>query len=117
MTEQERNEELTRALFSRLEKVTAELFADFLVLKVGKEIKCLNCGSFDIGIPQTQLMTVAPDGSSHGSYISFVRIESFEPRYSLLNYQYRLICKNCGFTSHYAVYPVLNWIEQERGDS
>lgn len=117
MTEQERNEELTRALFSRLEKVTPELFAEFLDLKVGKEISCLNCGSFDIGIPQAQVITVGSDGSPSGSYISFVRVDSFEPRYSLLNYQYRLICKNCGFTSHYAVYPVLNWIEQERGDS
>ncbi|HCK1023744.1 hypothetical protein [Citrobacter braakii] len=115
MTEQERQEELTRTLFTRLEKVTPELFAEFLDERVGKEIKCLNCGSLDIGIPQAQVMTVGPDGSTHGAYVSFVRIESFEPRYSLLNYQYRLICKNCGFTSHYAVYPVLNWIEQEKG--
>lgn len=115
MTEQDRQEELTRTLFTRLEKVTPELFAEFLDERVGKEIKCLNCGSLDIGIPQTQVLTVGSDGSPHGAYISFVRIESFEPRYSLLNYQYRLICKNCGFTSHYAVYPVLNWIEKEKG--
>lgn len=115
MTEQERQEELTHALFKRLEKVTPELFAEFLDERVGKEITCLNCGSLDIGIPQAQVITVGPDSSTQGAYISFVRIESFEPRYSLLNYQYRLICKNCGFTSHYAVYPVLNWIEQEKG--
>lgn len=115
MTEQERQEELTQTLFARLEKVTPELFAEFLDERVGKEIKCLNCGSLDIAIPQAQVITVGPDGSSNESYVSFIRIESFEPRYSLLNYQYRLICKNCGFTSHYATYPVLNWIEKEKG--
>lgn len=115
MSEEKRPEQLKRLLFSRLEKVTPELFAEFLDAKVGKDIKCLSCGSLDIGIPQAQVMTAGPEGASNEAYVSFVQIDSFEPQYSLLNYEYRLICKNCGFTSHYAVYPVLNWIEQEKG--
>ncbi|EQB0888206.1 TPA: hypothetical protein ACUB6D_000274 [Raoultella planticola] len=114
MNEKERQTDLLNSLRTRLEKVTPELFAEFLDLRVGKEIKCLNCSSLDIGIPQAQVLSVGPDGASSNAHISYVKIETFEPPYSILNYQYRLICKNCGFTSHYAVYPVLNWIEQDK---
>ncbi|WP_025245511.1 hypothetical protein [Candidatus Sodalis pierantonius] len=34
------------------------------------------------------------------------------PHDPVLDYQYRLICKNCGFTSHLAIHPVLDWLDQ-----
>ena len=41
MNEKERQTDLLNSLRTRLEKVTPELFAEFLDLRVGKEIKCL----------------------------------------------------------------------------
>ena len=106
MNDREKN--LESELHRRLEKITPELFSQFLNEKVAKDVKCLNCDSLDIAIPQIDAIHVGPPGfkESSNSFVSYTKVDSIGPRYSLLNYEYRLICKNCGFTSHYAVYPV-----------
>ena len=112
MSEQDRQDELRLELHRRLIIVTPELFSDFMYEKMGREITCLNCGSLDIGIPQVEVFA-DPLRSDHKNtvYISYAKIDISGSPSSLLNYEYLLICKNCGFTSHHAAYPVLNWIE------
>ncbi|MGI8465581.1 hypothetical protein [Pectobacterium punjabense] len=49
------------------------------------------------------------------TYIDYICIKP-ESTYSLLAYEYRIICKNCGFASHFSVLPVINWIEAQEKD-
>lgn len=111
----DRQRELTTLLHKRLEKVTPALFAEFLYKRGVPDVRCLLCGSESIGIPETSLLSVGPEGTGNTSYLNFVKVETYGPPYSLMDYQYRLICKNCGYTSHIAVWPVLKWIEEDNG--
>ena len=98
-------------LQQRLAKVTPELLSQFLYERGVPVVTCLLCHSNDIVIPQASVLTV---GSHLGSNHTFVRhtvLDTDGPPLALDRYEYRLICGNCGYTSHIAVYPVLKWVE------
>ncbi|MFP9470044.1 hypothetical protein AB6D37_15085 [Pectobacterium brasiliense] len=114
--EETRRRENALKLQEKLEKVTPELFSEFLYKHGVPVVQCLTCGSEDIGIPQTQTISIGPNGSSQSHYVDFIKLEAGGPPHSLTHYQYRLICNNCGFTSHFAVYPVVKWIEETQGN-
>lgn len=111
--EQERQRELKRTLQKRLEKVTPELLSEFLFVKGIETFKCLLCGSEDIGIPQWKS---GPKGSER-AYVDYIKIDAGGPPHSLMHYQYRIICRNCGYTHQLAVWPVLKWIEDGDNDA
>lgn len=114
--EESRQAELRIRFQRRLEKVTAELLSEFLYKRGVPVVKCLLCSSEDIVIPQTRLLQSGPDGRSSATYVDFIKVDAGGPPLSLMHYQYRLICKNCGFTSHLAVWPVLQWLEGEKSE-
>lgn len=108
---------LGELLQQKFEKVTPKLFSEFLYVKGVQVIRCLMCGSEDIGIPQ-HLTSQAKDNhiaptEDFFSYVSPVKVDTDGPKFSLMNYEYRVICRNCGFVSSFAAWPVMNWIEQK----
>ncbi|CNI05746.1 Uncharacterised protein [Yersinia pekkanenii] len=110
-SEDERERQLNQRLYDRLSKVSPELLSEFLYKRGVPVVSCLMCHSDNIGIPQTEIDNYE---SGKFTYISYVKVDTDGPRLSLMNYHYRLICRNCGFTSNIAVWPVLKWIEEQR---
>lgn len=110
--EEQRQAALRYQLSQRLEKVTPELLSQFLFERGVPVVTCLLCHSNDIGIPQAALLSV---GSRHETYtyVRYTTLQTDGPPLALDNFEYRLICNNCGFTSHVAVYPVLRWVESK----
>lgn len=110
----------------KLEKVSPQKFSDFLG---GNGIPILTCGvCHKIGmiVPQVQVMQtiVVSDKTTlterelepkKYTYIDYVCIKP-ESSSSLLSYEYRIICKSCGFASHFSVLPVINWIEAQENE-
>lgn len=111
-SEDEREGQLAHKLHERLSKVSPELLSEFLFERGVWTVKCMMCGSQDIGIPQVEI-----DRYEEGktTYVSFVRVDADGPRFSLINYHYRLICRSCGFVAELAVEPVLEWVEKKNG--
>jgi len=109
--EEVRLEVARQALQKRMEKVTPELLSQFMFERGVPVVKCMLCHSNDIGIPQAAKLTEAGPRGSVYTYVRYVTLDTDGPRMALDNFEYRLICNNCGFTSHIAVYPVLRWIE------
>ncbi|MEN3258507.1 hypothetical protein AAH678_06840 [Sodalis endosymbiont of Spalangia cameroni] len=102
---------------SRLEKISPDLFACFLSERGISELRCPICHCPDMNIPQVGLIVVGVESASIDShppvYVDYITINANgTPHDSVLNYQYRLICKNCGFTSHFAIHPVLDWFDK-----
>lgn len=114
--EQERQRQLELTLQGRLEKVTPELLSEFLFKRGVETFRCLLCGSENIGIPQCDVLQTGPEGSSSKVFVDYIKLDADGPRFSLMHYQYRIICRNCGFTHHLAVWPVLKWIEEGTND-
>lgn len=109
--------QLQLTLQRRLEKVTPELFSEYLFERGVKTVICPMCGSDDISIPNASSMTVGPEGCESNTYAIPVKLDTDGPPYSLVKYEYRLICKNCAFSMHFATWPVLKWVEQKLSDS
>lgn len=111
--DKDRLKALEEQLKQRLSKVTPDVLAGFLLERGVKEVKCLLCGSMDIIIPKSGVpQSVLADTEDFES-LEYVQVNADGHPYSLLNYHYRLICRNCGYTSSIAVYPVLKWIEDK----
>lgn len=113
-SEDEREVLMNQQLHERLTKVSPELLSEFLYKRGVPVVRCLMCGSADIGIPQRQELTVGPDGSADKVYVDYTGVVANGQKFSLLHCQYRLICRNCGFVSNLAAFPVLKWIELEK---
>lgn len=111
--DQELQKEMKTELHHRLAKVSPDLLSEFLFKRGVEVFKCLLCGSEDIGIPQCHVLTSDPDDDAFSTFVDYIKVDSDDPPYSLMNYQYRIICRNCGFTHHLAVWPVLKWVEAE----
>lgn len=114
--EKQRQMQLQLTLQRRMEKVSPELLSEFLFKRGIETFKCLLCGSEDIGIPQCNLLQSGPDGSVSKTFVDYIKLDADGPPFSLMHYQYRIICRNCGFTHHLSVWPVLKWIEEGRED-
>ncbi|AFB83810.1 hypothetical protein ACWYBI_003082 [Salmonella enterica subsp. enterica serovar Cerro] len=115
--EKKRQMQLQLTLQRRLEKVTPELFSEYLFERGVKTVICPICGSDDISIPNASSMTVGPEGCESNTYAIPVKLDTEGPPYSLVKYEYRLICKNCAYSMHFATWPVLKWVEQKLSDS
>ncbi|EAT9391678.1 hypothetical protein EOV56_17690 [Salmonella enterica subsp. enterica serovar Tennessee] len=115
--EKQRQMQLQLTLQRRLEKVTPELFSEYLFERGVWTVKCPMCGSTDISVPNASSLTVGPGGSESSIYVIPVKLDTEGPPHSLVKYEYRLICKNCSFSMHFATWPVLKWVEQKLSDS
>ncbi|WP_339057613.1 hypothetical protein [Candidatus Regiella endosymbiont of Tuberolachnus salignus] len=114
------------SIHQRLERVTPELFTRFFYAKKVPEMSCFWCHTANMSIPQMDVTPVAaynPDSEStsggasqSSSYVGYICINPTQPT-SVLSYQYRIICKKCGFTNHIAVHPILNWLEENAGNN
>jgi len=100
------------ALWSHFRKVTPELLALFFFEREIPVVYCPICASKDLSIPRA---TETIDGEDV-TYVHPSKVETFgaEPQHSLLQYHYRLICKNCGFENRFSVHPVLHWLEDRQ---
>lgn len=110
--EEQRLSALRHQLQTRLEKVSPELFAQFLYERGIDAVACRMCGKEALGTPQVELLEVGPSESGKRSYVDYVKVESGGAPYSLANINYRLICNNCGYTMLFAAYPIIKWIEE-----
>lgn len=115
--EEQRQAALRYQLQRRLEKVTPELLSQFMYERGVPVVKCLLCHSNDIGIPQASVFTVGSSVGENHTYVRHTVLNTDGPPLALDRYEYRLICNNCGYTSHIAVYPVLKWLESRGGSS
>ena len=111
---------------SKLEKVSPQKFSDFLGEKGIPVLTCGVCHKIGMIVPQVQILQTALSNDNttfteselepnEYTYIDYICIKP-ESTYSLLAYEYRIICKNCGFASHFSVLPVINWIEAQEKD-
>ncbi|MDR7343163.1 hypothetical protein J2X14_001575 [Pantoea alhagi] len=113
--EKQRLAALACKLQKRLEKVTPELLSEFLFERGIPVVKCLMCGNNDISIPQAAVLAASAEGSKAYTYVRYVTLNTDSSPFTLDSFEYRLICNSCGFTSHFAVYPVLKWVEEKDG--
>ncbi|MFJ5443574.1 hypothetical protein [Pectobacterium sp. CHL-2024] len=111
-----------RKLKERFEKISPELFSDFLGLHGVLVLACPICHKIGMSIPQVQVhqSVISVGGSEQDnefnsshvfSYVDFICVDANAPD-QILSYEYRVICKNCGFSNHFAVHPVVQWVEQ-----
>ncbi|WP_064511711.1 hypothetical protein [Buttiauxella gaviniae] len=110
--EDDRQRKNSLTLQRRLEQVTPALLSEFLYKRGIPVFTCLLCGSEDIGIPECGVIQTGPDGSERKTFVDYIKLEADGPPSSIMQYQYRVICRNCGFTHHIAVWPVLKWVEE-----
>ena len=115
--EQDRQRELRRTLQKRLEKVTPALLSQFLYERGITLVTCLLCHSNDIVIPQALALATGSPVENAYIYLRPTLLDTDVHPLSLERFEYRLICNNCGYTSHIAAFPVLKWIEAREGDS
>lgn len=122
--EEARERELSVILQRKFETVTPELFSEFLYIKGVPVVRCLMCGSEDMGIPQqtshiNPLMNPGVNSKNTVTYVDPVKVDGGGARFTIMNYEYRVICRNCGFVSSFAAWPVMNWIELKsaKGDA
>ncbi|MGQ8844007.1 hypothetical protein ACUTQW_16420 [Serratia sp. TSA_7] len=114
--ENERQRQIKQTLQNRMERVTPDLLSEFLFTQGVQTFRCLLCGSEDIGIPQCNVHKSGPEGSSSVTFVDYIKLDASGPPHSLMHYQYRVICRNCGFTHHIAVLPVLEWVEGDKSN-
>lgn len=129
-------DEYQRKQYRRIQAVTPQLFAKFLAEK-GVPGHCLACGHHELSTPETMIIdsSRSPFADERTSELTEEEIqqhidaaavnyvtpslidESKSPLVS--NYQYRLICQNCGFISYFRAANVVYWVEErvnEQGD-
>ncbi|EPO3378563.1 hypothetical protein ACT9WY_004698, partial [Enterobacter hormaechei] len=80
--EKQHQMQLQLTLQRRLEKVTPELFSEYLFERGVKTVICPICGSDDISIPNASSITVGPDGCESSIYAIPVKLDTEGPSYS-----------------------------------
>lgn len=103
------------SLQKRFEQVSPDMLTKFFESKNIHMATCPICSSNDIGTPSTKKDRATEGFDDTRLYITPVRIDTEGPPYSLVHYEYRLICKNCAHTMRFAVWPILSWVEKEKG--
>lgn len=112
----QRERELMEILWKKFKALSPELFSQFLAQRGVGTVRCPICGGDDMAVPQVTEQ-IYSDGKPTGAWFSYVnpsKVSSFgfEPIHSLLQYNYRLICKNCGYENRFSAHPVLSWLEK-----
>lgn len=116
-SEQDKRErELMGILWKKFRALSPELFSQFLSERGVPIVSCPICGGTDMAIPQASEQIYDEDKPT-GKWFTYVnpsKVNSFgfEPLHSLLQYNYRLICKNCGYENRFSAHPVLSWLEK-----
>ncbi|EMH4165369.1 hypothetical protein RJ498_004721 [Pluralibacter gergoviae] len=92
--------------------ITPEIFNDFLT-GVGARINCIACNSDTIYIPTVKADTET-DNNEVNKY--FVWPSAINAKYDVEpdNAQYMMVCKNCGYVSHYHAVIVIDWYSKNR---
>ncbi|WP_393950147.1 hypothetical protein [Kluyvera intermedia] len=111
-----RERELMEILWKKFKALSPELFAKFLSQKGVPIVSCPICNHIDMAVPQVSEQIYDGDKGT-GKWITYInpsKVNSFgfEPLHSLLQYNYRLICKNCGYENRFSAHPVLTWLEE-----
>lgn len=122
-------DEYEKTQFRRLQLVTPTLFAKFLAEK-GVSGNCLACGSTELSTPETMSLDssrylfkdkkrseLTPDEralNAHAAAVHYVTPSIIDPNKAPLisNYQFRMICQNCGFISYFRAASVVFWVEE-----
>lgn len=119
---------LEKKHYRRLQMVTPTLFAQFLAEK-GVSDQCIACGHNKLSTPETMSVDSTRSqfkGRKHSElseeekalnieamavhYVTPVIIDNDKVRL-ISNYQYRLICQNCGFISYFHAANIVSWVE------
>ncbi|ENK1841807.1 hypothetical protein ACOSP8_004012 [Enterobacter hormaechei] len=117
-----------RRTYRRLQLVTPQLFAQFLSEK-GVARSCLACGHSELSTPETMSLdsSRSPFPEKKPSELTEEESQQYfeatavhyatpslidESKTKLVsNYQYRLVCQNCGFISYFRAANVVYWVE------
>ncbi|MBU9997981.1 hypothetical protein KTQ03_11215 [Klebsiella michiganensis] len=116
-SEQEKRErELMEILWKKFRSLSPELFSEFLAKRGVPIVSCPICGGTDMAIPQASEQIYDGDKPT-AEWLTYVNPSKessfgFEPLHSLIHYNYRIICKNCGHENRFSAYPVLTWLEK-----
>ncbi|PVY86606.1 hypothetical protein [Pantoea ananatis] len=121
--EEKRVEKIKEELWDKFRKITPEILSQFFFEKGVPRVSCPICNVSDMSVPQTSETIDFYNGIKdlRVTYVSPTHVPFFEhePRFSLLHFEYRLICKNCGYVNRFAVFPVLKWFgdkeKEEKG--
>lgn len=107
----DREDDSEAIMWSYFRMVSPELLSKFFYERSVPTVICPICNGSDIAVPKATENVNGVDVT----YVHPSKIENFgfEPRSSLLQYHYRLICKNCGFESRFSVNPVFLWIQEK----
>lgn len=112
-----RTEKLDEEIWTQFRKITADVLSHFFFEKGLPTLTCPICHISDMTLPQTTETIDYFNGMKDYriTYVSPTKVPSLghEPAFSLLQYEYRLICKNCGFVNRFSVYPVFKWLSDK----
>ena len=110
--QEKRERELMEVLWRKFRALSPELLSQFLAERGVPIVSCPICGSADMAVPQASEQIYDGDKPT-GEWFTYVnpsKVSSFgsEPLHSLLQYNYRIICKNCGYENRFSAHPVLS---------
>lgn len=95
----------------KLQRVTPEILSEFLYKRSVRVFGCLLCGSEDCRVPQTAIIN--PDLSSGAVFVDATMVDANGQSQAIMNYHYRLICGNCGYTHFISALPVNEWLDEK----
>lgn len=98
----------------KLERVTPELLSEFLYKRGVKVFRCMLCGGEDVAIPQR---TINPCQSNEVIIADATMGDANGHPQAIMNYQYRVICKECGYVHFISALPIKDWLDKrEEGE-
>ncbi|HBC5394440.1 hypothetical protein [Escherichia coli] len=123
-----RHGEPSPELMKRLQQVTPELFAEFLMSKNAAQF-CISCGFTKLTMSENGVYSGAKIPENYDSlsqidqekfvgdntlwYVTPVFVNT-HTKIRLADVEYKINCPNCGHISIYRARPVVAWIEENR---
>lgn len=111
------NKEAQKKLEKRLTEITTDIFASFLLAKNASR-HCLSCGSVKLRVPERGIISRDEVDGETGEPVIYYYVKFYKlgqsTRNTLSDYEYRVICLNCGHTSLYRSRNVVRWHEQQK---
>lgn len=100
-----------------LSEITTKVFARFLKEK-GISQDCKMCGHDHLSLPQVQLYNKTTGMPFLGKHIHYEHaLYGDETEFSPENYEYSMICDNCGYTVKFNTGIVLKWHLESEDDN
>ncbi len=131
---EKQREDFVKKNYRRLQLVTPDLFSKYLSEK-GVSDRCLACGHHALTTPETMgfdssrsstpsKKTSEMTGEELNIYTAEAAVNYVTPSIidsnrsgMVSNYQYRMICQNCGHISYFRAANVVYWVEDLLGIS